>query len=181
MSKSGINIIGGQYKGRKIPVIQSDGLRPTPNRVRETLFNWLQGQLEGINTLDLFAGSGMLSFEALSRGADSITLIEKHSKTFQMLKKNVQYFPNETIKLILGDAISYLKKQKTLSFDLIFIDPPFGLRLHQKIFNLISDKLQPNTLLYIESPTEINEIPFNASCIKHKQTGQVFYSLYKVL
>ena len=179
MSK-GINIIGGKYRGRKLNVPQSDGLRPTPNRIRETLFNWLQGYMRDINTLDLFAGSGLLSFEAMSRGAKTITLLEKQRNVVQSLKRNALFFPDESIKIHQCDAFQFIKTQKQLNYQLIFIDPPFAHQLHQKIFQLLSNKLAPNTLLYIESPIAIAELPFNSKCIKSKQAGQVFYSLHEV-
>lgn len=181
MSKTGINIIAGKYRGKKLCVPNAEGLRPTSNRVRETLFNWLQMEIVGLSTLDLFAGSGLLSFEAISRGAAKATLIEKNRNVFQVLKKNRGYFSNENIMIHQYDALTFIKKNLLTHFQLVFIDPPFASTLCQDALLQLKGKLSPGTLLYIESPTHISTLPFKAECLKQKQAGQVYYALYRTL
>ena len=176
-----INIIGGKYRGRKITVPKSNGLRPTSNRVRETLFNWLQMDIASLHTLDLFAGSGLLSFEAISRGASACTLIEKNKKTYQTLLKQQMYFKGESIRIINGDAIQFIKTHPLEQYGLIFIDPPFATDLLSKTLIALKDKLPANVLLYIECPDPIAHLPFQADCLKQKHAGQVCYSLYRSL
>jgi 16S rRNA (guanine966-N2)-methyltransferase len=175
-----IRIIGGKYRGRKLSVLDSPGLRPTPNRIRETLFNWLQFEVQDKKTLDLFAGSGLLSFEALSRGAKSVTLLEKEKKTFVHLKKNANFFDASKITLLQRDAFEYIKHQSLDSYGLIFIDPPFNTGMLNKLLHCLKNKLSPDTLLYIESENEIKNLPFECICIKEKKTSTVFYSLFKI-
>ncbi len=179
MSKPGINIIGGKYRGKKLVGPKLDGLRPTANRIRETLFNWLQPYITDIHTLDLFSGSGLLSFEAISRGARSVTLIEKNKKVCQVLKQNATYFNQEIINVYHCDALKFIKQNDLTQFQLLFIDPPFAEALLQNLFTQLNAKLKKGTLLYIESPTPIDALPFDANCLKQKQSGQVCYALYQ--
>lgn len=175
------NIIAGKYRGKKITVPDSDGLRPTPSRVRETLFNWLQMDIMDMCTLDLFAGSGLLSFEALSRGAKQSTLLEKNKKVFELLKKNAAFLKNENIIFHFTDAVQFVKTHSLHAYQLIFIDPPFHSNLHTEILGSLATKLLPNTLIYIESPIQINDLPFPAIQLKQKKIGQVFFSLFRTI
>jgi 16S rRNA (guanine(966)-N(2))-methyltransferase RsmD len=128
-----IRIIGGVWRSRLIKVIDAPGLRPTTDRVRETLFNWLGQNLEGLRCLDVFAGAGALGFEAVSRGASRVTLIERDKTAFANLRTNLsdlQSFPVEaSIDLVHGDGVGFLKRQANTSWDLVFLDPPFDDRL----------------------------------------------------
>lgn len=126
--KNTIRIISGDYRTRLLEVMDRDGLRPTGNRMRETLFNWLQPFLYGARCLDLFAGSGALGLESLSRGAQAVTFIEKDREAFQMLRKNVESICNEKdrFQLVNKDAVQFLEKN-TAEFSVIFLDPPFGV------------------------------------------------------
>lgn len=126
--KNTIRIISGDYRTRLLEVVDRDGLRPTGNRMRETLFNWLQPFLYGSRCLDVFAGSGALGLEALSRGAQTTTFIEKDREAFQILRTNVENICKEKdrFQLINQDAMHFLAKN-TEEFSLIFIDPPFGM------------------------------------------------------
>lgn len=173
------NIIAGKYRGKKIHVLESNGLRPTSSRIRETLFNWLQHDIHAINTLDLFAGSGLLSFEALSRGAQASTLIEKDTRVYKALKKNAAFMTEEEINIHNMDALLFLKKNTLEKYQLIFIDPPFGSTLYPKIFAALEEKLIPGTLIYLESPELIEKLPFPSSCLKQKKAGQVYYALFE--
>jgi len=124
-----IRIIGGVWRSRLIKVIDAPGLRPTTDRVRETLFNWLGQNLDGLRCLDVFAGAGALGFEAASRGASTVTLIERDKAAFANLRANLsdlQSFPvDASIDLMHGDGVGFLKRQANASWNLIFLDPPF--------------------------------------------------------
>jgi 16S rRNA (guanine(966)-N(2))-methyltransferase RsmD len=136
MQSKKIRIIGGVWRSRLIKVIDAPGLRPTTDRVRETLFNWLGQNLDGLRCLDAFAGAGALGFEAVSRGASTVTLIERDKIAFANLRVNLsdlQSFPVEaSIDLVHGDGIGFLKRQANASWDLIFLDPPFDDLLAQE-------------------------------------------------
>lgn len=182
MKNNQIRLIAGRYKGKKLIVHDAPGLRPTPNRVRETLFNWLQFEIAGMHTLDLFAGSGLLSFEALSRGAASVTLIEKEKSTFEQLKYNSSLLGPNNVKIIQADAFDYIIKQQLDTYQLLFIDPPFHTPLLEKILLCLKDKLAKDTYLYIESESEIamTSLPYPARRLKHKKAGLVHYALFKI-
>ena len=120
-----IRIIAGKWRGRKLDVIDAPGLRPTPDRIRETLFNWLQHEIVGARCLDLFAGTGALAFEALSRGAVEVTMIEADAKIVAALNKHAATLKSEEHIIQLADAMSWLK-QGIKGFDIIFLDPPFS-------------------------------------------------------
>lgn len=129
MQSKKIRIIGGVWRSRLIKVIDIPGLRPTTDRVRETLFNWLGQNLDGVRCLDVFAGAGALGFEAASRGASAVTLIERDKTAFANLRANLsdlQSFPVEaSIDLVHGDGVGFLKRQASASWNMIFLDPPF--------------------------------------------------------
>ena len=129
MQSKKIRIIGGVWRSRLIKVIDIPGLRPTTDRVRETLFNWLGQNLDGLRCLDVFAGAGALGFEAVSRGASRVTLIERDKTAFANLRANLvdlQSFPiDASIDLVHGDGVVFLKRQANASWDLVFLDPPF--------------------------------------------------------
>ena len=133
MQSKKIRIIGGVWRSRLIKVIDVPGLRPTTDRVRETLFNWLGQNLDGLRCLDVFAGAGALGFEAASRGASTVTLIERDKTAFANLRANLsdlQSFPVEaSIDLVHSDGVGFLKRQAKASWDLMFLDPPFDDRL----------------------------------------------------
>jgi len=179
MSEHKIRIIGGKYKGRKIPVANQATLRPTPNRVRETLFNWLQFDLLELNTLDLFAGSGALSFEALSRGANHVTLVEKDKAVFLELKKTQCLFDETAVTVVHASAKTFLAEREHLDYQLIFLDPPFATKLLTNCLANMTGKVLPGTLIYIESEKEVTELPFRADSLKAKKAGDVYFSLFK--
>ncbi len=175
-----IRIIGGLWRGRKLSVADEEELRPTTDRIRETLFNWLQTIISGANCLDLFAGTGSLSFEALSRGAASSILIEQNSSLLALLKENKKALAAENAKIENCDGIEWLRKCHQ-SFDIIFLDPPFHQGFIDEACQLIrqSNCLKATGLLYIES--EVNQkVPTGFSIYKQKTTAQVQYGLYKL-
>jgi 16S rRNA (guanine966-N2)-methyltransferase len=143
-----IRIIGGEYRGRRIAVPDRPGLRPTPDRVRETLFNWLGQSLEGLSCLDLFAGSGALGFEAASRGAARVVMVEQDRAAFEVLKKTRDTIGARQVQLVLDDAFNYLKRTEE-SFDVVFLDPPFGQNALPAVFRHL--RAQRGTRVYVES------------------------------
>ncbi len=182
-------IIGGEHRGRKLNFPDVQGLRPTPNKVRETLFNWIQFESYDKNFLDLFSGSGALSFEALSRGANSITSIEKNFKAFNYLEKNREILKSNKITIFNQDALNFLSKKSNKFYDLVFLDPPFGKDLIKKALKLLknNDFVTIGSKIYIESEFEINNTFLNENFSekikinKQKHSGMVFYCLVEVL
>jgi 16S rRNA (guanine966-N2)-methyltransferase len=179
-----IRIIGGQWRGRKLPVLDAEGLRPTTDRNKETLFNWLMPHIQDRRGLDVFAGSGGLGFEALSRHALSMTFIELDRAATKLLEQNaltLQLNPQQ-VKIIQGDSLKILALQGG-EYDLIFLDPPFHQSLLPKVIKLIDDKmlLAKNGLIYIESEAQgaIYQVPQDWRCIKEKAGKQVCFRLYQ--
>lgn len=176
-----IRIISGRHKGRKLPVLDSIGLRPTTDRVKETLFNWLMFQINDKNCLDLFSGSGSLGFEALSRGAKKVTMIEKEKKVYENLENSSKLLKDENIKIINTDALDFLKSTQE-SFDLIFLDPPFRKGILNEVFALLTPNIIPNnSLVYVEQEKENqSEPPSHFKLLKEGSAGQVIFRLYKI-
>jgi len=168
-----IRIIGGLWRGRKLVVPDVVGLRPTPDRLRETLFNWLMPYIDGATCLDLFAGSGALGFETISRGAQHSILIEENYLIVQHLQQQLQSFPNAPIKIIHQNALSFLNQTPT-PFDLIFLDPPF----HKNLLNPTIDLLQkgwlaPRALIYVEiEKNGLFNIPNHWELLRQQQSRQ---------
>lgn len=174
MGASGkVRIIAGKWRGRKLDVINSPGLRPTPDRVRETLFNWLQQEIVGARCLDLFAGSGALAFEALSRGAAEVFMIESNPKIVETLKQHAETLKSEGHTIQLADATSWLK-QGINGFDIIFLDPPFREGYIEQCCETISEEslLKPKGLLYIESEKDL-ALPDGWEIRKQMKAGNV--------
>lgn len=157
--KSQVRIIGGQHKRRLIDFVAIDGLRPTPDRLRETLFNWLMGDLNGARVLDVCAGSGVLGFESLSRGASFATLIEFDKNQANQLKQTAQTLKLDNTAILHGDCLAILPTL-TIPFDIVFIDPPYSLGLWQAILDklILNQLISQQTLLYIESDRPITDI-----------------------
>ncbi|MCK5726970.1 MAG: 16S rRNA (guanine(966)-N(2))-methyltransferase RsmD [Thiotrichaceae bacterium] len=176
-----LRIIAGQWRGRKLHFASVQGLRPTPDRVRETLFNWLQGQLLGRRCLDLFAGSGALGFEAISRGAADLVLVESHREASTYLRENIRRLKAENIDLQAMDAFQYLQ-QCTQSFDLIFIDPPFSQHYWTEVLKMIRalKLLNNEALVYIEYPQGEDMALEGYEVMKQKKAGQVVSCLLKL-
>ena len=182
--KGAIRIISGQFKGRKLPVLDAEGLRPTTDRTKETLFNWLMSDVRDSQCLDCFAGSGGLGFESLSRGASHVTFIEKDAKAAAQLKQNLSTLKvgTDLAELLNIDAASFLEKTER-TFDLIFLDPPFNKQLLPLVLEIIYRRqlLNTNGLVYIECENENAhyQVPAGWHCLKQKQTKQVDYRLYQ--
>ncbi len=169
-----IRIIAGKWRGRKIDVIDSDGLRPTTDRTREMLFNWLIPNIYQSICLDLFAGSGALGFEALSRGAAHVDFVELNMSACKTLRKTSEQLTATNLDIHHGNAFNYLEKDLK-KYDLIFIDPPFKENYYAKLLKLIStQQLKQNCIIYIESNKKepIDESRF--TILKFKKTASVF-------
>lgn len=181
-----VRIIGGEWRSRRLEFLESEGLRPTPDRVRETLFNWLQTVTPGARCLDLFSGSGALSFEALSRGAAQATLIDASARVCRMLKENLHGLKTQNAEVIEQDAIRWLENQPAdLSerFDLVFLDPPFRKDLIRLAAELLESRnlLAPGALIYVEAEKELGmpELPRNWQLYREKIAGQICYRLFE--
>jgi 16S rRNA (guanine966-N2)-methyltransferase len=181
-----IRIIGGKYRSRKITFPELPDLRPTPNRIRETLFDWLQQDAVNAHCLDVFAGSGALGFEAMSRGAASIVFVEKDRTVIHALKRNAESLGIHDIQCIETDSIAWLNKTNTSKpFDVVFLDPPFSKPwLKPSLEALAAHQwLAPNAWIYIESaqPFESLSIPQVFEIYREKKAGQVHYGLLRYL
>lgn len=177
-----IRIIAGQWRGRRLPVPESEGLRPTPNRVRETVFNWLRPWLPGARCLDVTAGTGSLCFEALSQGADRAVLVESARVAVQALKDNVERLKTDKALVIEKNALAYLKGDPE-AFDIVFLDPPFNSDLIQQCSRLLSKGwVKPGGLVYIEAPASMSPLPIPPSweMMRSKKTGEVGYHLARI-
>lgn len=178
-----LRIIGGSHRGRKIRFPDAKDLRPTPDRVRETLFNWLQGDLPGSRCLDLFAGSGALGIEALSRGAASVTFVEVDRSASQSIKNNLDTLGLDQGTVFHADANKWLALQsdETGVYDVVFLDPPFSDSDPYRLCNLLlnGNLLADPFILYIESGTLLDPslMPRGWNVSKHKKAGQVHYYL----
>lgn len=148
-----VRIIGGQWRGRRVPVPDSEGLRPSGDRCRETLFNWLQPFLHKAKCADLFAGTGVLGLEAVSRGAASAALVEKSRTVASVLRQSVGMLGARQVAVVEGDALSWLAQQAPSSMDIVFVDPPFALNMAEKVMASLAQTqaLRPGGLVYLES------------------------------
>lgn len=179
--KQVVRIIGGHHRGKNISFPAELGLRPTPSRIRETLFNWLMHDIRGARCLDAFAGSGALGFESWSRGASDVTLLEQAHVTYTNLKKQAAAFHTSLLHVIRTDALSYFQN-KAPEFDIIFLDPPFGkpYLLLESIKQLThTSTLRPGGLLYTESSQALTLDETVWETLKFKKAGNVMYGLHK--
>ncbi len=176
---SSLRIIGGQWRGRKLSFQAAKGLRPTANRVRETLFNWLSPMIRGAHCLDAFCGSGALGLEALSRGAAHVTFADNQHVTIQQLKLNLDTLAAENYTLIQDDVLTCTPN--TGPFNLVFLDPPFKQQLLEKALHRLEEKhlLKPNALIYCEAEyaLAIPKLDSRWTWYRQKKAGQVYYGL----
>ncbi len=177
-----VRIISGLWRGRKLPVHDAEGLRPTTDRVKETLFNWLAQDIPHARCLDLFAGSGGLGFESASRQADKVTMLEMNPQAFAQLKTNIAALKASNIEAVNTDTLAYLK-QPGQAYDVVFIDPPFRQGLLQETVQLLEQNgwLAANAMIYIESEKELPllELPQSWQLYREKLAGQVCYRLFE--
>ncbi len=175
---SRIRITGGAWRSRLIHVVEVPGLRPTPDRVRETLFNWLGQDLSGWHCLDLFAGSGILGFECASRGAASVELVERDQGAFARLGQNAAIFDCDRLRLHRADALEFaaMAARRGQVFDLILLDPPYRQGWLEKVAPLLSAIARPGMKVYAEAEHRIASLG-DWQTRKQGQAGQVFYHL----
>ncbi|MES2353561.1 MAG: 16S rRNA (guanine(966)-N(2))-methyltransferase RsmD [Pseudomonadota bacterium] len=178
-SANRIRIIGGDWRSRIITFPAVEGLRPTSDRVRETLFNWLGQTLYGKACLDLFAGSGVLGFEALSRGAERVVMVENTKTTVESLKQNAATLSAERLVITNSDALSFLKVAGE-RFDIIFLDPPYQAKLLPTLFPMLSKRLKPEGTVYFESD-QSEELPPDWKIIKEGRAGRVRFQLARYI
>lgn len=181
--KNKLRIIGGTWRSRQLVFADVPGLRPTPARVRETLFNWLQYEINGSRCLDLFAGSGALGFEAASRGADRVVQVENQPAACRQLEANALTLGAKRIELVMQDVFCYLARSTAQAFDLVFLDPPFGKGLAVRSCRLLEEGgwLTGNAKIYIEAERglALDDLPQNWLRLKSKTAGEVSFHLYQ--
>lgn len=172
-----VRIIGGNYKRSKLAVVSAQGLRPTPNRVRETLFNWLGHSLAGLRCVDMFAGTGALGIEAASRGASHVLLIENHAPAARALEQSIARLKATACELRQSDAFMALRSLPAASVDIVFADPPFESQLHARAAAAAQHALKPGGMLYLEAPDEATiYATMDATMDAQKALG---YTVYK--
>jgi len=179
-----LRIVAGNWRSRLLEIADVPGLRPTSERVRETLFNWLAPRIEGARCLDLFAGTGALGLEALSRHAAECVFVENSSSAVHVLERNVKTLDAGGATIIEGDAKSFLGSASPHSFDIIFLDPPFSADLLDELCRLVAESgvLAADARVYLEQDRaqQPPELPPGWNVFREKTTGQVRYSLVEV-
>lgn len=176
-----VRIIGGRWRGTRLPVPDRPGLRPTSDRVRETLFNWLMPVLSGARVLDLFAGSGALGLEAASRGAASVQLVETDPTLALALQAAAgRLGATDQVAVQRADALAFLRQHAGSRFDIAFVDPPFAAGLWAAVLELLPACLAEDAWLYLESPAaHAPELPPEWGLHRENQTRDVRYALYR--
>jgi len=179
-----LRIVAGKWRSRLLPVADAPGLRPTAERVRETLFNWLANRIAGSHCLDLYAGTGALAFEALSRGASAVTLVEKSSRVARGLQQSKELLDAHTATIECEDALRYLQVQPDKPYDIVFLDPPFAADLLEESCRLLQSNgwLDRQALVYLEQDKRQSpfELPVGWRIEKEKLAGNVRYQLINV-
>jgi len=180
---SQLRIIGGQWRSRRLSFFEAEGLRPTPDRVRETLFNWLAAYVPDARVLDPFAGSGALYLEALSRGAREALALEINPATLNSLRQQLLTLDCQNAQLLQADALQYLAQPAANPFDLVFLDPPFNRDLLEPVCHLLEQGgwLAERALIYTESETAPSQLdlPLGWQLHREKQAGKVHYALWR--
>ncbi len=174
-----VRIIAGKWRSRLLKFPSAEQLRPTPDRVRETLFNWLGQRLDGLACVDLFAGSGALGFEAASRGAQRVVMVERDPQIARALRESAASLAAEGVEIVANDALRFLERTVE-RFDVAFVDPPFASDLAQLIMQRLSACLNARARVYVESaaPLELGA-PWKA--LRADRAGAVRYALYEFL
>ncbi|HNV82863.1 MAG TPA: 16S rRNA (guanine(966)-N(2))-methyltransferase RsmD [Arenimonas sp.] len=175
-----VRIISGNLRGSKLPVETYPGLRPTSDRVRETLFNWLQSHISGRRILDCFAGTGALGFEAASRGAAEVVLLEKVPALAASLRETAARLKADTVRVETSDSFAWLGRPATTRFDLVFIDPPFGTEYAQQVLPLLGPWLADQAWVYVETGRSTRiEVPSTYQLHREGSTREVWYRLFR--
>lgn len=179
-----LRLIGGEWRGRRVPIMDAPGLRPTPDRIRETLFNWLTPVIDGARCLDMFAGTGVLGLEALSRGAATTLFIEQLPAAARTLETAIATLEaGDRASVTCGDALAALPPGR---FDIVFIDPPFTEALHARALDAAIAVLAPHGRLYLEYPIGQREAVHDLlqdrfDLLREKKAGQVGYCLVRAV
>lgn len=182
-----VRIIGGQWKRSKLPVADKPGLRPTPDRVRETLFNWLGHDLTGWRCLDAFAGSGALGFEAASRGARQVLLVERDAELVRSLRETQQRLKADTVRVEAADALTFLERSPAAAYELVFIDPPFDANVFDTALASAARVVVEHGLIYLEADRPFGAEPLAKPSVegleltRHGRAGAVFFHLFRRL
>ena len=180
-----IRIVAGKWRNRLLNVADVEGLRPTSERIRETLFNWLATNIIGTRCLDLYAGTGSLGFEALSRGAKLCTFIDQSESAIKLIKETANALNAENTYIFKRDAIKYLNPREPEVFDLVFLDPPFSENILNDTLRLLNDGnwISPGGLVYVEfeSNHAFPDLPEGWTVSHKKNTGNVCFALIKVI
>ena len=180
-TRNRFRIISGQWRGRVLPFPDGEGLRPTGDRVRETLFNWLQQDMAGARCLDAFAGSGALGVEALSRGASQVLCLDTAAAAVRQLRDNAQALGTDKLQVRQLSAMDMLRRRDQPPFDLIFLDPPFALELQAPALALIAEQgwLSAAGKVYLESPQPLEsmDLPEGWALLRSKRAGHVYFGL----
>jgi len=173
-----VRVIAGEWRGRKIAIPDGTDVRPTPDRVRETLFNWLREFIPGANCLDLFAGTGVLGFEALSRGAEEVWFVEHDAKLVAGLQETAATLGAQP-QIVRRDVLAFLREPAARRFDLVFLDPPYALAV-EPFLDLLQAWLAPRALVYVERPRSAG-LPSVAAAewLKRSHAGAVEYGLLR--
>ncbi len=179
-----LRIIGGDWRSRKLRFPDAGGVRPTPARTRETLFNWLNYQIAGADCLDLFAGSGALGLEALSRGAGTATLVDHTPELARALRDNLRLLKSDKGDVVCQDVEAYLTHRQRPPFDIVFMDPPFRQGWLERLFPLLESQqwVRPGGWVYVEHESEraTPAVPEGWQLHRQKTAGQVSYCLFRV-
>ncbi len=177
-----VRIIGGDWRGRRLQVADVPGLRPTGDRCRETLFNWLQPWVAAADCADLFAGTGALGFEAASRGAATVLMVEKHPRALAVLGESIEQLQAEQVTLRAGGAMSLIDSLAANSLDLVFVDPPFDSNLGALVLDRLAAQacVRPGGFVYLESPAKLQLLPpAGWSVWRDQQQGEVRMQLFR--
>ncbi|MCB1735752.1 MAG: 16S rRNA (guanine(966)-N(2))-methyltransferase RsmD [Gammaproteobacteria bacterium] len=179
-----LRIIAGEWRGRRVPILDRPGLRPTTDRVRETVFNWLQHILPGARVLDLFAGAGGLGFEAASRGAAEVVMIEQDVPATNHLRQVADLLRADNVEIVRSDALSWLRTANPPPFDVVFIDPPFNTELAEEALRTLRHGayLKPQARLYLEHDAK-RSIPIEPEwrVLRDQTAGQARYRLIEAI
>lgn len=183
-TRNRLRIIGGDWRSRVLQFAEVPDIRPTPDRIRETLFNWLQFDITGARCLDLFAGSGALGFEALSRGAALVTAFEQNHAAVQGIRANMQLLGTRKLELVEGNALDRLQHGAAPSpYDIVFVDPPFASGLYEPCFQALQTRgwLAPGALVYVEAAQPLSgfAVPAGWELQREKRAGDVHYGLFR--
>ena len=174
-----VRIIGGQWRRSRLPVADRPGLRPTPARVRETLFNWLGQDLTGWQCLDAFGGSGALGFEAASRGAARVLVVEQDPALAASLRASRERLQAQAVQVQCADALAVLRAQPAASLDLVLLDPPFGSELLGPALEAAARIVRPGGFVHAESPRPLASLPAGLEPWRQARAGQVHHVLLR--